>query len=247
MRFSSGLRNSDSLVPHAQQDRVDVRSQQVDLDFLFFAGIFHGIFDEVENGGAQFLGISAQIDFFLGGARELQDLGRQVMAQPREFHRFRHDRGEIDFLPILLAARVARLAGLQNLLDRPQKPVRILEHDAIEILVLRLGELAGLQRFQVQANRGNRSFEFVRDRVEKAILLLVLVNFANQKNRVDHDSRDDQREENDAENQGNDFPPVEDNPGDVQRHRQSNQAGAQRHEKRDFLGTSGKCASQVSI
>ena len=79
----------------------------------------------------------------------------------------------------------------------------------------------------------------MRDRVEKTILLLVLLNFANEKNRVNHDSRNDQAEKDDAEDQGNDFPPLEDNPGDVQRHGQSTQAGAQRHEKCDFFGTPG--------
>ena len=124
------------------------------------------------------------------------------------------------------------------MLDRAEKPVRILQHDPVKILMLRLGEFPDLQRFQVQANRGDGSLEFVSDRVQKTVLLLVFVNFANQKNRVNHDSRDDQGEKNDSENQRNDFPPLEDNPGDVQRQRQADQAGAQGHEKRDFFGTS---------
>ncbi len=78
----------------------------------------------------------------------------------------------------------------------------------------------------------------MRDRVEETVLLLVLVNLSNQKNRVDHYSRDDQCEEYDPENQGNDFPPLEKNPSDIQRDRQSDQAGAKDYENRNFLSTS---------
>ena len=162
-----------------------------------------------------------------------------MVPQPREVHRFRHNRGEIDAFPILFAGGVARFARFQDLLDRSEKPVGVLEHDAIEILLLRFVELAGLQRFQIQAQGGDGSFQFVRDRVEKTVLLLVLVNFANQENGVNHKSGNDQPEENDAQDERDNFPPVENDPGDVQRERQANEAGAQRHEKRDFLGTPG--------
>ena len=72
----------------------------------------------------------------------------------------------------------------------------------------------------------------MRDGVEKAVLLFVSVNFANQENGVDDDSGDDQGKEDDAEDERNDLAPVEDDPGDVQRDCQPNQAGAQGHEKR---------------
>src|ERR1019366_3804040 len=70
----------------------------------------------------------------------------------------------------------------------------------------------------------------MRNGIEKTILLFVLVDFANQEHRVHNQSRDDQAEENNSKPQRNDFPPVEHNPGNVERDRQADQAGAQRHE-----------------
>ena len=79
----------------------------------------------------------------------------------------------------------------------------------------------------------------MRDRIEKAVLLLVLVNFAYEKNRVHHEAGNDEEEKYDAQDERNDFSPIEENPGDIQGQRQPNQASAQRHEKNNFLGTSG--------
>ena len=75
----------------------------------------------------------------------------------------------------------------------------------------------------------------MRDGVQKAILLLVLVNFADEKNGVHDESRDDQPEKDDAEHERHDFPPVENDPGNVQRQSQPHQAGAQRSKNAIFL------------
>ena len=85
----------------------------------------------------------------------------------------------------------------------------------------------------------------MRDRVEKAVLLFVSVNFADQENRVDDDPRDDQGKENDAENEGNNLPPIEDHPRDIQRDRQPNQAGAQGDEERYRLGTASNAHREL--
>src|SRR6266403_1130064 len=161
------------------------------------------------------------------------------MAQTREVNRFEDDSGKVNFLPILLIAPVPRFPCFQDLLDGADEPVRIFQHDSIEIVSLRFAQLPALQRFQVQADRSDGGLEFVRDRVQKAILLFVLVDFTNQKDRIHNEASDDQFKKNGAQDEGNNLSPVEYNPRDIQRHRQSNQEGAQRHEKRDLLGTTG--------
>src|SRR5262249_16734518 len=78
---------------------------------------------------------------------------------------------------MLLLAR-AFTAGFQYLLDSIHQAVAVLEHQAIELLALGLIELSAFQSLQMQANRGNRSLQFVGNRINEAVVLLVAANFA---------------------------------------------------------------------
>src|ERR1700676_400401 len=151
------------------------------------------------------------------------------MAHTRELDRFEDDARKVDFLPILLIAPVPRLPGFKNLLDRANEPVRILEHDSIEVVALLFADLPVFQRFQIQANGGDRRLKFVCYCIQETVLLIVFVYFSNQENGVNNDSRDDQSKKDDPQNEGNNLSPVDYNPGDVKRYRQPDQDGAQRH------------------
>ena len=73
----------------------------------------------------------------------------------------------------------------------------------------------------------------MRDRIDKAVVLLAAANFADQKAGVHDHARDDQGEKDDAEKQQHAFAPVEDDPTDVQRDRQRHQADAQAEKEDD--------------
>ena len=69
--------------------------------------------------------------------------------------------------------------------------------------------------------------------INKAVVLLTAPQFPHQKNRVHHHARNDQREKYDAEKQQHPFPPVEDDPTNVQGDRHRHQANAQQQKEYD--------------
>ena len=227
------------MIPYPQQDRVDAWSKNVHHDVLFLSRILHRVFNEVENRSPKFCGISPQQHCLCRLAAKPQRFRRQVVAQTSEFNRFQNNAGEVNFLPLFFVGSVTCFARFQYLLNGAKEPVGVFQHDPIEFMTPRFVELPAFQSLQVQANRSDGGLEFVGDRVEEAILLFISVDLANEENGVEDEARNDQSEKNDAEYQWNDLSPVEDDPRNVKRHRQSNQAGAQGHEERDLLGTTG--------
>lgn len=161
------------------------------------------------------------------------------MARAREFHALGDQRAEINGRAEAPMGSKARLAGLQNLLDRALESVGVAKHELVKMLALGFLDVAALKRFEVQANRGDRSLQFVSDGVDEAIVLLVAADFANQKERVQDHAGNDRGEENDAEEQEHRFAPIQDDPTDVQRDRQRNQAHAQRDEECNGLPATG--------
>ena len=63
----------------------------------------------------------------------------------------------------------------------------------------------------------------MRDGVEEAVLLLISPDFADEKDRVDDEPGNEHTEEDDAEDERNDLPPVKDDPADVEDDRQGNE------------------------
>src|SRR5271167_1946246 len=98
------------------------------------------------------------------------------MTQARELNGVSDGAGEVHFLPVPLVARMTRLARLEYLLDGAQEPVRIFEHDLIELAPLLVAELPRLESLEVQPNRSNGGLEFVGNGVEKAVLIFVLAD-----------------------------------------------------------------------
>ena len=106
----------------------------------------------------------------------------------------------------------------------------------IELTTLRFGNIALLQRFKVKADGGDRGLQLVRDGVEKAVLLLVAADFAHQEDGVQDDAGDDESEEQDAQDEGNDFAPVEHDPTDIEHQRYNGDEHAERNgEMRSFF------------
>src|SRR4029077_19394355 len=170
---------------------------------------------------------------------EAELFGRELMAQAREIKCGTNERGEIHLLPILARRAQARLARLEDLFDGAEKAVSVFEHDAVEIVALRFIERAAIERFEIEANGGDRRFELVGDRVEEAILLFIAADFADKKDGVEHEAGDDEPEKDDAEDKRDDLTPVENDPTDVEGDRQPNQAGAQGDEEGTRFGAAG--------
>ncbi len=107
---------------------------------------------------------------------------------------------------VLQRRALAGDAGLQHLLDGLLQPIGIGQHDAVELAALRLGDLARLQRLEIQANRRDRRLQLVGDGVDERVVLVVAAHFAHEKHRVDNDAGDDQDERENAEDERQDAP-----------------------------------------
>ncbi len=116
-------------------------------------------------------------------------------------------------------AAAAHAAGAQHLLDGGQQPVAVVQHDAVELLALGLVHGAGLQGFQIQADGGDGSFQFVGDGVDEGVVLLVAADFAHQKDGIQHDAAADHQHQQDPEHQQDAVPPVQQEVADVENSR----------------------------
>jgi len=119
------------------------------------------------------------------------------------------------------------------------QPIGVSQHDIVETAALLVAERAGLQRFQVQADRRDWRLQLVGDRVDERVVLLVAPYFEHEKDRVDDESGDDQAEGDDAEEEDPQRRALgrDDDPADVQLDRPRDQQNAQGDEKRDRLLT----------
>ena len=135
----------------------------------------------------------------------------------------------------LVAARVAvrDLTRAQDLIDRVEKSVGVCEADVVELGALLRVQVVPLQRFEVEADGGNRRLQLVGDGVDEGVVLFVAADFADEEDGVEDEARDDDAEEADPQHQERHLAPVEQNPTDVQSHGQPDQARPQRDEERD--------------
>jgi hypothetical protein len=124
-----------------------------------------------------------------------------------------------------------RFSRLQHLFDGVKKTIGIEQHQFVEIPPLVLGHLASLQGLQIKTNRGDGSLQFMGDRVDEAVMLLVAANFTDEKNRIEDEAGDYGAKKNDAEKHFDALTPVEDDPAAADRERQCREANAEREEK----------------
>src|SRR5208282_2502000 len=158
-----------------------------------------------------------------------------MMARSRQFHALAHQRVEFQRQLLRGAFFVRRLSRFQHLFYSVQQALRIEQHQLVKLLPLPFFYLASLQGLQVELDRSDRSLQFMSDRVDKAVVLLVAANFPDQKDGIEDEAGDDGAEENDAEKNSDALTPVEDDPtaADGEGHRR--QANAEREEKVDCL------------
>ncbi len=180
-------------------------------------GVLDGVVEDVEDGGAQVFCDAADVETDgAGDRRKLDGFGGQMVALERDGDAIGDQGGEFEDGALVVAAAGAEFAGFEYLLDGAEEAVGVGEHDFVELLALRFGDLTALESLEVEADGGDGSFELVGDGVEEGILALVAAQFADQEDGVEDDSADEHAEEDDSEDQREDAAFVEDDVTDVE-------------------------------
>src|SRR5215469_16223418 len=125
-------------------------------------------------------------------------------------------------------------AGLEDLIDGGHQTSRILEHEPVKLMTLGLIDLSTIERLQVKANRSNRGLQFVSDRIDETVVLLVSPDFANQKTGIEDQTGDDGAKEEDAQQNFDAFLPVDNDPAEADGNRGYREKGSQREKKGDL-------------
>ena len=103
-------------------------------------------------------------------------------------------------------------------------------HDGVEPLALCIVQVSPLQSVQIEANARDRGFELVRDGVEKRILTLVPTHFADQKNGVENNARNQNRKKDDSKDRIRKPRLVGEDPRNAERHGNTRKQHAERYE-----------------
>ena len=186
-----------------------------DVDAI--GGVFDGVVEEVEDGGAEVFGDAGDVEADVAGdGVEHDGVGREVVALEGDGDAVGDEGVEVDDGAVLLAVALAELAGFEDLLDGGEEAVGVGEHDGVELLALGFVDGAALEGFEVEADAGDGGFELVGDGVEEGVLTLVAADFADEEDGVEDDAGDEEGEEDDAEDGEGDVALVEDDPADVE-------------------------------
>src|SRR6266568_4163265 len=122
----------------------------------------------------------------------------------------------------------------KHLVNRVHQALSIFEHQAIKSVPLRILKLPAFESLQVQANGRNRSLEFVRDRIDKAVVLLVAPDLPHQKAGVQNQPSNDGAKKDDPEKDSNSLLPIENDPAKAHAHSRGRQQHSQRQKENDF-------------
>src|SRR5947207_432962 len=122
--------------------------------------------------------------------QELNGLFVQMEPGAGELHALPYQVTYVYLDAMLQFAFLPQFTSLQYLLNSAQQAIGVFEHHTVEVLPLRLGQRTGLQRFEVESNRGDRSLELMRHGVDKAVVLFIALNLAHQKNSIENKSSD---------------------------------------------------------
>ena len=111
-----------------------------------------------------------------------QSILLQVVAGASALHAVFDQLREIHADALLFSR--SRLSGLQHLVHRFHQAIGVLKHQLVKLMLLGFIDLPSLQGLQVEANRRNRRLQFMSDGIDKAIVLLITPNLANQETGV---------------------------------------------------------------
>src|ERR1700756_3056331 len=217
-----------------------VGRSELDGDIDILSRIFDRIVEHVEHCGTQLFRVaedprSYAVDRFL----VTHCIRLQVMTRAREIDAFAHQGAELHFHAVASGAFISGLAGSENLFDRAEQTICVEQHQLVEFAALCIFYLTLLQGFQVQANGSYGGLQFMGNRVNEAVVLLVTANFVDEKNCVESNSGNDGTEENDSQEDFDAFAPVDDNPAAAYGERQGSKAGPESQKDGERLATGG--------
>ena len=121
-------------------------------------------------------------------------------------------------------------AGLEHLFDGLLQPVGVGQHGAVEVRALGLGDVARLERLQIEADGGDRRLQLVRDGIEERILLVVAMQLAHEEHGVHDDAGDDERKGHHAEHERQEAARIDVDPPDVEGEGRRHEDDAERHD-----------------
>ena len=79
-----------------------------------------------------------------------------------------------------------------------QQALGIEQHQLVELPPLRFFDFEALQSLKVEPDGRDRRLQFMGNRVDETVMLLVATNFADEKNRIENEPGDDGAKKNDA-------------------------------------------------
>ena len=160
-------------------------------------------------------------------------------ARARELHAFLSQRAQI--LPFEREWRASGLAGVQDLFDRLQQPLAVLEHHAVELAAAFVAHrvAAREERFEMQADRRDGRLQLVRHGIHERVVLLIPPDLAHEECRVQDEARDDRGKQEDAQEERRDLLPGHHDPADVEPHGERDQRHTERDEERDRAAAAG--------
>src|SRR5512143_49732 len=101
------------------------------------------------------------------------------MESPGSGKAFFHNASEIDRCNGESALGGSQASGAEDLFDGGEEAVAVIQHDAVELVPLRLGNLVFLECLEVQPDGGYWGFELVGDRVDEGVVLFVSPDLPN--------------------------------------------------------------------
>ena len=189
--------------------------EQRDADVHAIGGVLDGVFEDVDEGGAEIFGDAEDVQADGAGNRlEGDGVGREVVLAEDGGDGLGEEGLNLERAAIAMA--LAELASFEDALDGGMKALRVGEHDAVELLPLVFVYGAALQGFEVEADGGDGGLELVGDGVEEGVLALVAADFSYEEDSVEDDAGEQGGEEDDAEDEQGDAALVEDDPADVE-------------------------------
>ena len=238
--FQVVRRNANTTVAHAQDQALTFR-HEADIDVDILPGILHRIIYNVEHCCVELVDIADDAGALAvqRGGVEPDGVCRQVVAFTRQIDTFVHQCGEVHLLAGKRGVLMAGAARLQDLFNRGQQTIAVEQHEPVEVLTLGFTDFAPLQSFQIEADGSDWCFQFVGDGVDKAVVLLVTPDLSNQKDGVQYEAGCDSAEEDEAQENLQAFPPVENDPAKTDGGCKGRQTNAEREKEGNGFSSAG--------
>src|SRR4030088_3554567 len=100
----------------------------------------------------------------------MESLRRQMVTRTGSVHTFAYQLAEIHLGFVFSCLFVARPPGAQHLLYGLGEAIGIAQHELVELLSLRVGQFAPLQRLQVEADGSHRRLQLMSYGIDEAVV-----------------------------------------------------------------------------